>query len=599
MGYLRDGLASVGRTVRRVRRTVGADLRADPALQWVLLLAAVTTSAFVWYRLPNFAAPDEYARLLKPMKVAGHGATDGLAGIRRGFLADRALGPTFYLNALALAPVFLLVVLSGNVGQFTSLGSITSRWTLWHAAPAWFWSAGILLARLFSVAAAIAAVYVVYRTATAMYDRRAGRYSALALALSLAFVSASHEAAEDAPLVLLVSLVVYLSYRYVRQGQDRELLVACALGGLATALKFSGGITALVVASALVLRVRETGPRSVLRPRLLGGGLLVALAAFYVGFPAAVVGGPGVLIDRVANEVSRHVTGSGPGEIETAPPFFGYGVLKPYLNGLGLSLFLAAAAAIGDRLVRLRGGLDRETAVPTLLIGPALAGFVGVFLLAGEAATRHLLPTYPFIVCLLGGALTAWRDRAPQVGRAIAVVVLLTTAVYAGWGLLMFADEPRDSATATLATDFGADAEVVVYENSITDVAADHGRELQRYGFDEANDTGPLVRNETAFTEWMVETPSRQPDAIQLTCSGAIGNLHRPGSERFPERADYVRGLLFENATDYRVTDTFGTAPRTYLDRQRAAPLQRLFLAGVIPQPGTVEPCVVLLDRRG
>jgi len=578
-----------------VAETVRADLRADPYLRWILLLGVATAGAFVWYRLPNFAAPDEYARVLKPMKVTGRAASEGPAGIRRALLADRALGPTVYLFGLSLAPVFVVVVLAGQVGQFTGLGSITSRWELWQEAPAWFWTASILSSRLWSVACTVAAVYVVYRTGVAAYGRVAGRYAATLFALSGTVIAASHEAAEDAPLVLLVALVVYLSVRYTWTGSRREFLAACLLGGLATAFKFSGGITAVVVGAAYLVYVTRAEDAPAVDARLLAGGLAAALAAFYLGFAAAVVGGPGVLSDRVLNEFTRHIGGGG-GE-GPAPPFFGFGLLRASLNGMGLALFCAVVAGTAARLAHL--GRERSDAVPELVVGPAFALFAGVFLLAGDPATRHLLPGYPMALLFTGGAMAAWHERGGRATQVLLAAVVVLTAVYGAGTVLAFAQEPRDGAARTVATQTDPGAEMLVYENSVADVGAVHGRSIQRYEFDEANATGPLVRNETAYTEWMVGSPGRGPALIQVTCSGAVSYLEPDEAERYPERAAFVGDLLFEDAYDYRVLDRAGTAPRTYLDRQSSHPVRRLFEAGLRPNPDNVEPCVVVLEHTG
>lgn len=573
-----------------VRETVRSDLRSDPYLRWILLLGLVTAGAFVWYRLPNFAAPDEYARILKPMKVAGRAATEGPGGVRAALLADRALGPTVYLFGLSLVPVFVVVVLTGQIGQFTGLGSIASRWELWHEAPAWFWTASIFSARLWSVLWTVGAVYVVYRVGVESYGRTAGRYSGTLLALSSGVVAASHEAGEDAPLVFLVALVVYLSVRYAKTGDRRTFVAACVLGGLATAFKFSGGITALVVGSAYVLYAVRSEDAPTVDAGLLSLGLVASLVAFYLGFAAAVVGGPSVLYERVANEFSRHIGGGGDGG--AAPPFFGYGVLYALLNGLGLPLFLAVVAGVGDRLERL--GRDRMDARPEIVVLPALVAFTGVFLLSNDVPTRHLLPAYPLALVVTGGALAAWHRERGRVTRVALAAVVVLTAVYAGGTVLAYAGEPRDSATRMLAAETGPDDAVLVYENSITDVGAVHGRPVERYEYDEANATGPLVRDEQAYTEWMVTSPKREPAVIQLTCSREMAYLG-PDS-RHPERAAFVEDLVFDGEYDYRVAHRFGTAPRTFVDRQSEGPLRRLLTAGTRPQPGNVEPCIVLLE---
>lgn len=577
---------------RSVIDTVRDDLREDRYLRWILILAILTAGAFVWYRLPNFVAPDEYSRILKPMKVAGRMSQEGLGGLRTALLEDRALGPTVYLYALALVPVFVIVLLTGSIDQFTGLAAITSRWELWQAAPAWFWTWSILFSRLWSVLFVVATVYVVYRTCVEAYDRVAGRYAAILLSLSLGSIEVAHEAGEDAPLLFLTAVIIYLSIRYVRSGNRQLFFIGCAVGGLATAFKFSGGIAAVLLGSAYLVRTVSNSDERLVDIRLLAGGLVIAFALFYVGFAAVVFGGPGVLYDRLTNEFTRHIVGDG---TETTLPFFGFGVLRAYLSGLGLPLFILVVAGIATRLRRLSDGWTN--AVPELVIGPALAGFCGVFLISGNPATVHLLPTYAMLLVLTGGAMAAWHTHGRSGTRVLMAVMIVLAAVFAGGGLLVFAQEPRDSATATIAAATDPDDTVAMYRNSIPDVGAVHGQPLDRYDYNEANVTGSLIRNESNYTHWMITSPDREPAVIQLTCSGEISYLKTENVRQYPDRAAFVNDLLSEDVYDYRIIAQHGRSPQAYLDKKKQSPIEQLVAVGTNPQPSHTEPCVVLLER--
>lgn len=594
MTQIASGVSTVIITCRSVINTVRDDLRNDQYLRWILILAILMGGVFVWYRLPNFSTPDEYARILKPMKVAGRVSQEGPSGLQTALLEDRALGPTVYLFALALVPVLFIVLLTGSIDQFTGLAGATSRWELWQEAPAWFWTWSILFSRLWSVLFIVATVYVVYRTCVESYNRVAGRYAATLLMISLGVVGAAHEAAEDAPLLFLTALVVYLSIRYVRSGNRRLFLIGCAVGGLATAFKFNGGITAVLLGSAYVVHTVRTPDTPSVDVRLLAGGLAIAFALFYVGFAAVVFGGPGVLYERLTNEFTRHVAGDG---TETTLPFFGFGVLRAYLSGLGLPLFMLVVAGVAARLRRLSN--EWTDAVPELVIGPALAGFCGVFLISGTPTTVHLLPSYAMLVVLTGGAMAAWHTHGRSGTRVLMAVMIMLAAVFAGGGLLVFAQEPRDSATETLAAETGPDETVVVYQNSIADVAAVHGQPLDRYAYDEVNATGPLVRNESDYTHWMITSPNREPEIIQLTCSGEISYLETQKSQQYPDRAAFISDLLAEDVYDYRIIAQHGLSPQKYVDQQKYSPIKQLVNAGINPRPISTEPCVVLLERAG
>jgi len=588
MSGLRGAVAPVWQQLRE-------DVRADPVLRYVLVLAALLGLVGIWFRLPNFGGPDEYSRLLQPMEVAGRVAADPSFGaLRRGILDGRALGATFYLYGLALAPLFLLVVLTGQFGTFTALGGLESRWALWHATPAWFWTGAVLLGRLVVLALVVGSVYLVYRLGTELGGRSAGRVAAAATAVTFALVDAGHVVNEDVPALFLLLATLLLAVRYVETGADREFLLGCLAAGLAVAFKLTAGIAVVGLGVAYLLRARRAVDpvAALVRPRLLGAGLVVGVVTISVGIPSVLVGGPGQLVQRIT-----HTTGQ-----KTTPTPGSWGIefwlLRGYLRGLGLPLALAVVAGVAAtlrRAVSRRGTVDDRLVVALV---PA-AVMLAVFATWQYVRVHHLLPTMPLLLLPFG--LAAGRvldggaegERRTDVARIAVVLVLLAATVYAGAGALAFANDPRDRATAQLATDLGPGEGVEVYENSVADVAAVHGRSLSRYEFPEENATysDSLVLNETAYTEWMLATPDRSPAYVQLTAT----ELHyldpaRPEYHQYPERRAHIQRLL-DGEYEYTVVARYGR------EGPRGTGWQQLLRAGVQPVPEHTGERVVLLRR--
>jgi len=559
---------AVGRAARRIRtaasaaiRPVRIDLAADPRLRYVFLLALATAAFGLWFRVPNFAGPDEYSRLLHPMKPVGRVAGDpGFAAFRQGLLDGRALGATFYLYALVLAPVFVLVVLTGQIGTFTGLGGIESRWTLWHAVPDWFWTASVLLGRLVSVALAVVCVYLTYRLGVRLRDRLAGQVAAVALALSLGFVAQAHVLGEGLPMLTCLLGTVVLAVRYAETGSTRTFLAGAALGGLAIAFKLSGGTAAVALGVAHLHRARASDDPwgTLLDPRVVLGGAAVGLATVVVGIPSVLVGGPGELLARATSQV-----GSKTGRAGGLDAPITYWFVRQYVQGMGVVLF---PVALGGTAATLAHQMRREEGVDPLVIVlvATAATFLVVYSRWEFVRARHIVPTIPTLAVCLGATASRWHAsdrRGIRFGVRVALgLALLTSAAFVGVAEYGYVTEQRDEATTWIAENVNDSAEIEVYENSIADVATPHGREVVHYDFQEENATNSssLVLDEAAFTAWMVNATERRPEYIQLTANElAYADPTNPASDEFPRRRAFVSGLL-DGEYDYTVVAEFG-----------------------------------------
>ncbi|ELZ24080.1 dolichyl-phosphate-mannose-protein mannosyltransferase [Halosimplex carlsbadense 2-9-1] len=593
-GALRD---ATGRVLAPLR----ADLEADPYLPYLLAVALATCGFGVWFRVPNFAAPDEYSRLIQPMKVAGGFVADpSFEAIRAGITDGRALGATFYLYALTLAPVFLVVLLTGRLGEFAALGTIQSRWELWHAAPAWFWTGAVLVGRFVNVALGVGCVYLTYRLGVELRDRFAGRLAALLLALSVGFVSQAHLVGEDVPMLFLLLATVLLANRYVQEGRTADFLLGALTGGLAIAFKLNGGVAAVVLGVALLVRAaRSDDPLAeLLRPRVVVGGLVVGAVAVVVGIPSVLVGGVPELVARITDTVGSK-TGKTGGFAAPIEYWFGY----QYLRGLGLPLFvgaLAGVAATAWRLVARRGAGVHPL---TWLLLVTIAFPLVVYARWEFVRLRHLVPTFPALFALLAAEVSrrrpvatgASRDRGWRVLRVGLAVLLLTAGGFVVAAEYEYVTDPRDQAADWIETNTAADATVEVYENSIADVGVPHGRETSHFSFPEerATNDSDLVLNESSYTAWMLAMPDRQPEYIQLT-DGDLDYVDPDATEyaQYPERRAYLRALL-DGEYEYRVVATFGDPPIG--ERESAA--DRLVDAALRPAVEGRQRGVVLLER--
>jgi hypothetical protein len=537
----------------RATTPVRADLRADPALGYLLALATLTFGFGIWYRVPNFAGPDEYSRLIQPMKVAGRvGADPSFDSLQAAVLDGRALGATMYLFGAVLAPVLLVVIATGQLGEFVALGSIESRWTLWHAAPAWFWTVTVLLGRFVTVALAVGCVYLTYRIGTELRDRFAGRVAALFLVLSVGFVGTAHTLNEDVPMLFFLLLTVLLATRYAERGDRRYFLWGALTGGLAVAFKLSGGVGAVVLGVAYLDRVRraEDTVDELRRPVVVIGGLVVGLLTIAVGIPSVLVGGPGELLARATGSIASKTTRAGGLD---APIWYWF--LRQYVRALGAPLFLAAVIAVIAALARTVRERRDPSPLAVLLVAAVLVFYL-VYARWEFVRMRHLLPTVPVLLAVLGAEVSRLRERMDggtqgtdwsrlglRVGLGLLVVTSGASVAVAELG---YVTEPRDGATDWLAENADENATVEVYENSIADVGVPHGQPTGQYPFQEnrATNTSSLVLDESAYTGWMLAMPEREPAYVQITAA-ELGYVTpaNPASERFPERRRFVSEL--------------------------------------------------------
>lgn len=542
------------------------DLRRDPYLLYLLGLAALLSGFWIWHRLPNTATRDEWSRLVDPVVAFRSVVADpGFESLRDGIVWGRApFGATFYLFGLALVPMLAFAVLTGQLEAitgppFTDYGF--GYYQLWSGIPAWFWTGALLTVRLFTVAFAVGSVYLTYRLATAIADRATGRLAGLLLTLTFGFLTIAHEGGEDMPALFFLLLALYLLVRYVQSGQRWSFLAGSVAGGIAIAFKLTTAPIIGVIAIAHLLRARreDEWPSSLFRPRLLVTGALLGAVTILVGFPTALVGEGGLFAERVfGGPVGRATHHTGP----DAPIWWWF--LRQYFTGLGLPLFLGS---VGGVLAVLWRASRRRVTAETVLVLVTLAAFVGLFVPWHDFRVHHLLPTFPLLAILLAGELTRLRKRDWNVGRVVVGTLVVTSALYAGVGVLGYADMPRDNAVDWLQDNAPEDATIEVYRLHFQDTAVPHEMDVQPIGrLDYRSSTDPCPT--------YIQLGYR--DLLYLDAEAYLRNM--------AVRASYFRSLL-DGEYGYELVAEFGPRPPDFVP-QRPTPgsLTDLFRLGVIPQ---------------
>ncbi|WP_436926638.1 glycosyltransferase family 39 protein [Halosimplex amylolyticum] len=597
-----------GGLVGRARRCLRDDFESDPYLPYILGLATVLAGFWFWHRVPNFATRDERWRIVDPMSFVGTFAADpGIESALAGMQQGRAFGATFYLFGLALLPVFVVAFLTGQIDAFVQLPEHASvdLWAHWQRTPAWIWTWSVLLGRLVVVALAVGCVYVTYRIGTAMRDRAAGRLAALLLSFTWGFLVLAHEVGEDVPALFFFLLVVYFCIRYAETGDAALFLAASLAGGIAIALKLTTVVCVLVIASAFVLRVGNAGDdwrAALFRPRMLAVGAALGAGAIYLGFPTVVAGGLEPLVARI----QRGTTGkTDPHGWRVAPTW--WWVLRGYLNGMGLPLFVASVGGLLASVPRtLRRSAEADGVALALIV---LAGYTRLYADWAYVRTHHLLPTIPLLVVVLAVALMRLYDYRRNLGGPIIAALLVTSALYAGVGDLGYASQSRDRATGWLDANAAPNATVETYPNDPQEAAVPHWMTVYRPTNREATPGGA----KESGMEWLFAIEERCPDYVQLHYYESILVLAPDDwSERArglsgERRERFLRTLLAGDTYPYRVAATFGRRP-AFLDTQsRPGRLRGLVEVGLRPrmhqygdpQDVGVDQYTVILERDG
>jgi hypothetical protein len=288
-----------------------------------------------------------------------------------------------------------------------------------------------LLGRVVTATLGTATIATLYLLAAPLYGSMVAALASLFLALNLLHVHDSQYVTTDVPLTFLVTLGLLVVLRYLRDGRARQVVGAGLLAGLATSMKYPGGLLLLPLLVAHLLRLRAApggARRAVVTPGLAAAGLS-GLAAFVAGTPYAVLT-PRAFVHGVLDEV-REVRSVQFGNEADLPGYL-FHLLHSLPEAMGVPLLLLAAGGLG--LLAWR----RRPADIVLLAFP-----LPYFLVIGTWSSRferYALPLLPFLALFAAVALVALvRSLAPATWRetrrgwlvvAVAAALLLAPEVY-------------------------------------------------------------------------------------------------------------------------------------------------------------------------
>ena len=315
----------------------------------------------------------------------------------------------------------------------------------------------LLYGRALSALVGTATVALLYVVGAKTGGRRLGLLAAALLAGNFLHVRDSHALKSESFVTLGMLAGAWLLARWVAAPQRRRAVVAGAVIGVATALKYNG---ILLLIPAWLADLRWGGRRG--WRRWLPSGQLVLLGATALG--VFTVLSPFLVLDALTMQSTAAFVGKAVYASRPGPPAaggtlarllgeraFGYHVTVSLRHGFGLTFALATPVAI-------LSALRRDTPVLLRLAAP----FCLVYYLAIGASpvllARYLTPLAPLLALLVAALVVALADRAGTRRARTAVLVAGAIALLgepvasiAAWGRIASRTDTRVLATRWMA----------------------------------------------------------------------------------------------------------------------------------------------------
>jgi 4-amino-4-deoxy-L-arabinose transferase-like glycosyltransferase len=278
-----------------------------------------------------------------------------------------------------------------------------------------------VITRSLSAAAGVLTVATVYAIGRRLFDRTTALVGAFFLAVAALHVRDSHFGVTDVAATFLVTWSFLHTVAFAQTRRPRNWITSALLAGAAASTKYNAGLVVLPGLYAIVLGAAPAHEAWSLRVRRLAAYVALAIVAFFVGTPYALIDRPAffaALESITAHLRGGHAAMAGPGWVVHATSSLRYGV--------GLPILIAGALGFVVYAVR-----DRRLGVLFLIFPAAYYVFIG----AGETAfARYIIPVVPFL-CLAAAypiveaarAAARWSSR-PQFGAAVAWIFAMAAA---------------------------------------------------------------------------------------------------------------------------------------------------------------------------
>jgi 4-amino-4-deoxy-L-arabinose transferase-like glycosyltransferase len=207
-----------------------------------------------------------------------------------------------------------------------------------------------VITRSLSAAAGVLTVATVYAIGRRLFDRTIALVGAFFLAVSALHVRDSHFGVTDVAATFLVTWSFLNTVAFAQTRRPRDWIASAVLAGAAASTKYNAGLVVLPGLYAIVLGAAHAHEAWSLRVRRFVAYIVLAIVAFFVGTPYALIDRPAFL--AALESITAHLRGghaamAGPGWVVHAASSLRYGV--------GLPILIAGALGFLVYAVRDRG----------------------------------------------------------------------------------------------------------------------------------------------------------------------------------------------------------------------------------------------------
>ncbi len=316
-----------------------------------------------------------------------------------------------------------------------------------------------VLARVVAAILGTIAVGLTYLAGARLFNRTVGLLAAAIFGLAFLPIFYSHLALNDVPTLAPVALSLYGIGGVMRRGRWRDYAIAGLGIGLASATKYTGGITLLCLVGAFVSDAAGQSLWPSLRR--FAGALVLALGVFLLANPYAALDFSA--FQAGVSQQASLAAGQDPVKLGTTGSGIAY-YLWTFTWGLGWGPALAAIGGSVLLLARRRVGM-------ALVLLPAPIAFI-VFM--GDQQRffgRWLMPIFPIVAVLAAYGAVELVRRLARGGRipvwlagAAAAVLLLGQSVVAVLhnDAVLSRPDTRNLTRAWMVTHVPAGAKVVI-----------------------------------------------------------------------------------------------------------------------------------------
>jgi len=562
--------------------------RANPWLTAVLIAAAVLLYFGIWRVEPHQMIPDEVGAVAQPFTLL-----EGRPG-----LTSFEKGGNLHIWLLTLAYVPVLLVLAAYwlaTGQFgenlenaqaVATYQDGTQWDVANAAIVDAWTALVTAGRFVTATAGLLGVLGVALLARRLYGRPAGVIAAATLTVSLGFTLTAKYATED---VIAGSLFVWTLLPIAIHhdtGEDRPLLLAAGVAGLAMSAKATTGILALPVAYYALRRYELAELTTTSAIREIARYPAAAILTYVATTPSLLLNP-----DLYVAELARYGSVRAGTTTFYAHPNTGslahFGHLATALGAPLLALALVSVVAVVALLAT--GRVHRFTAVP---LGLAVLYYAIVASWGNIQYNRSLLllPLLALFVGLAAGwAMDAERPNLRRVAGPVVAIVLVLSLFYTASGALVWSTSRAD-ATEWAHDNYAEGEEVTAL-----------GQRTYLPEFPEGVNVSRTVVD-PMYEQHGEEQKQRQ--LARVRCNRAehlvLTSFHyqRYFEDRSvaPEVSDLYESLLAEEA-GYRIVESFGPSDPNLRGDTDSRIDRALRLEP--PARNTNNPRIVFLERTG